>query len=232
MSISSRRAKHLATVSHSKGVIFDLDGVLFDTEPLHRTAWIRSLEAFGHSIDEESLMKWTGVPCRALAERYSETLNPKRDWKEYYHAKTRELKDLVHHRLVVYPGVPDLLRRLSRQFALGYATSNYRDDAFLMLTRAGIIDLLEAGVCYDDVKRHKPHPEPYLSAAELIACNPKNCYALEDSPSGLSSARAAGMCVFAVTSTYSADLLAGADAVFSSTVEACRRLIGETETPE
>ena len=208
-----------------KAVIFDLDGVLFDTEPMHRAAWMNSLELLGQSIDEESLIEWTGVPCRDLAERYADTLTPKRPWEAYYRAKTRALKALVNRQLAPYPGLPALLAELSQSFSLGFATSNYRDDAELMLNRAGIGDRFRVGICYDDTVNHKPDPEPYRSVAGLLGQDSSDCYALEDSPSGLASAKAAGMRVLAVTSTYPPEKLFGADKVFPGTVEACRFII-------
>ena len=213
-----------------KAVIFDLDGVLFDTEPMHRAAWMNSLKLLGHSIDEDSLIEWTGVPCRALAERYADALTPKRPWEAYYRAKTRELKALVSRQLAPYPGLPARLTELSRSFSLGFATSNYRDDAELMLNCAGINNRFQVGICYDDTVNHKPDPEPYRSVAHLLGENCSDCYALEDSPSGLASAKAAGMRVLAVTSTYPAEKLSGADMVFPATVEACRFIIREGNT--
>ena len=215
-----------------KAIIFDLDGVLFDSEPLHRAAWINSLKSLGHTIDEESLMEWTGIPCKALAERYSDTLVPRRPWTAYYQAKAAELKSLISRELIAFQDVPDLIATLSSRFLLGFATSNYRDDAELMLEQASLRDLFSAGVCFDDTVNHKPDPEPYLTAARKLECHPADCYALEDSPSGLTSAKSAGMRVFAITSTYQADELPGAHAVFSSTADACRAILKDKTPPQ
>ncbi len=83
----------------------------------------------------------------------------------------------------------------------------------------------KGSVCYEDVLNHKPDPEPYLKAADILNISPDNCIALDDSPSGCKSAKAAVMLTFGIAQSFPASELAMADSVFSSTAECCMWLI-------
>jgi HAD superfamily hydrolase (TIGR01509 family) len=208
------------TTGGIRAILFDLDGVLFDTEPLHRRAWIETMRRFGHEIDEQSLMRWTGIPCIDLAEHYEKTLSPYRPRDEYHDEKGRSFREIARRDLVAYPLVVEAIRELRTVLSLGYVTSNYRLDAALMLEVAGYSPLLPVGVAYEDVTKHKPDPEPYLTAARLIGIEPERCAVVEDSPSGVASARSAGMTVAAVTTTFTVAELSAAHRVFPDTKRA------------
>ena len=167
-------------------------------------------------------MEWTGIPCRSLAERYSATLKPHRDWKVYQSNKSKALRKIIREELVPFSGVPEALARLSDRIKLCYATSNYRDDAELMLDYAGLSRILTTGVTFEDIARHKPEPDPYLKAAGLVKAEVAYCVAIEDSPAGVASAIAAGMRVCAVTTSFSTIDLKEATLTFDNTLEACR----------
>ena len=203
------------------GVLFDLDGVLFDTEPLHRRAWMQAMRRLGHEIDEESLIAWTGIPCADLARHYEETLLPTVEWHIYHERKGEAFRRLIAEELRPYPGVPDLVREIASLCRVGHVTSNDRIDAELMLHTAGYAATLPVGVAYEDVTSRKPSPEPYLKAAGLFDLRPSRCIAVEDSPSGVASAVAAGMTVAAVTTTFSGGELADASQIFPDTAAAC-----------
>ncbi len=206
-------------------VIFDIDGVLFDTEPLHRKAWMETMRGFGHDIPEESLMKWTGVPCPDLAVHYQETLEPRNHWELYHDRKGEAFRDIVRRELVPFVGLEKMIAEIGGRIPIGFATSNMRDDAELMLEVTGLADRFSAGVAYDDCSRHKPDPEPYLSVASRLGVVPGCCAAIEDSPTGVEAAARAGLTVAAVSSTFGADAFARADKVFATTVEACEWLL-------
>jgi HAD superfamily hydrolase (TIGR01509 family) len=209
-----------------RAVVFDLDGVLFDSEPLHRRAWIESMQRLGHAVDEVQLLPWTGIPCRTLSEHFAQTLTPKRPWREYHDGKQARFQELVSRGLRVFEGVEALIVQLARCVPIAYATSNSRDDARIMLDAAHLSGRFSAGVTFDDVAEHKPHPEPYLRAAEMLAIPPRECIAVEDSPAGVRSAAAAGMHVVAVSTSVGKEQLARAHAVVASTADGCRTVLG------
>ena len=180
------------------------------------------MQSFGHAVTDESLIEWTGIPCSDLAREYERSLLPRRRWSEYADQKGREYRRIVKAELKGYPGVRRCLGDLSRSAALGYATSNHRVDADLVLSVTALDELFGFGVAYEDVTEHKPDPEPYLSVSAALGVAPGECIAVEDSPSGISSARRAGMMVAAVSTTFEGDELHEADRVFPATPDACR----------
>lgn len=213
-----------------RGVVLDLDGVLFDSEPIHRMAWMRTMESLGNPVEEHSLLRWTGIPCRLLAEHYAETIEPRREPDIYETQKGQAFRAIAAERLRAFSGVPELVARVSRELRAAFATSNTREDAELMLEVSGLRRYFVGGVTYDDVERHKPEPDPYLAAARLLSVAPDECAAVEDSEAGIRSAAAAGMTVLAVASSLSRDEIpeAGAEHVFESTEEALEWLLGRS----
>ncbi len=212
-----------------EAVIFDIDGVLFDTEPLHRKAWMRTMRSFGHEIPEESLIEWTGVPCPDLALHYQDTLTPRKSWRHYHDRKGVTFREIVRSELVPFDGLVRRLAELSGIVPVGFATSNVRKDAELMLEVTGLAGLFKSGVAYEDCSEHKPDPEPYLRVASMLGVDPQSCAAVEDSPAGVEAASSAGMTVAAVSSTFDAAAFEKADGVFASTTAACEWLLDEVQ---
>lgn len=209
------------SLSSPAGVLFDLDGVLFDTEPLHRRAWMDAMRGFGHQIDEDSLIAWTGIPCEDLALHYESNLKPVLPWRRYHEKKGEAFRRLVARELRPFPGVPEAVEQIAGICSTGYVTSNNRIDAELMLETSGLSAILPIGVAFEDVDLRKPAPDPYLKAAGILGVEPSRCVAVEDSPSGVASARAAGMTVAAVTTTFDKEVLSEASRIFPDTASAC-----------
>lgn len=216
---------------HVKAILFDLDGVLFNTEPLHRKAWIETMGSLGHAIDDEFLMPWTGIPCIDLATYFENNLSPSRDRALYHRQKGEMFRSIVQTELEAFGSVPALIRELAETIECGFVTSNDRIDADLMLEVAGYSRLLPIGVTYDDVERHKPDPEPYSVAASRLGVAPADCIVVEDSPSGVTSAKRAGMTVAGVTTSFGEDDLVGADVVHPDTKSACEWVISCLDAP-
>ena len=87
--------------------LFDLDGVLFNTEPLHRRAWIETMRGFGEAIDDAFLMPWTGIPCIELAAHLETSISPHRDRAIYHAAKGDAFRRIVETDLSPFPGALD-----------------------------------------------------------------------------------------------------------------------------
>ena len=120
------------------------------------------------------------------------------------------------------------IERIADRVAVAHVTSNDRIDADLMLGITGFDTLLKIGVAYEEVSRHKPAPDPYLAAAARLDIAPSRCLAFEDSPSGISSARNAGMAVAGIGTTFSVNELTRASRVFSSSTEGADWLLENT----
>lgn len=208
-------------------IIFDMDGVLFDSESLHCRAWLDTMSGFGHQVSEASVMAYVGKACRDLALHYQENMAPRRPWQEYLEGKRSAYQNLVRKELVPFAGLPETLDRLARKLPLGLATSSERQDVELMLAVGGVRRFFGAVVTHEDVAMHKPHPEAYLLAASRLGADPLRCVALDDSPTGIASAKAAGMLTLGIASTFPREMLSGSDLCFASTMEACRWLEDE-----
>ncbi|MFH0911917.1 MAG: HAD family phosphatase [Planctomycetota bacterium] len=210
-----------------RAVVFDMDGVLFDTEPMHIRAWQKGLASFGHAYKADYFLQWVGHSDEALATSLAEA-HGRMDLRDaYLVAKRREMHFLAQQELKPFPGVLDAVQGLSRRVPLGVATSSQRSELEYMLSLTNLAPFFRATVAYNDVAEHKPHPEPFLAVARRLGVPASACAALEDSPNGVRAAREAGMTVLAVTSTFSADALAEADRSFAATAEACAWLATE-----
>lgn len=204
-----------------RGVVFDLDGVLADSEGLHIEAWKLTLQRLQVPWQQVPLHQWVGVPDVRLVDQavidYRIPLSPRR----LLQRKRAAFRDLVARTLQPFEGVREELSTLD-SVPLGLATATPRREAELMLRVMGLRKLFRATVTGDDVRNPKPHPETYLTAARRIGLEPRDCLALEDSPVGLRSAREAGLTALAVVNTYGPEKLHEAQRIFASTAEAIR----------
>lgn len=181
-------------------VVFDMDGLLLDTESLARRALRLAGKDVGIELTEDFCALLIGVPadgCRLLLfEHYGEGAPADR----LFAAATRHLSALIEGgELRIKPGVTRLLDQLDRAgLPRVVATSSARGKALHHLEHAGIAGRFGAVVTRDEVRRGKPHPDIFLRAAEAVGAVPGRCIALEDSYNGVRAAHAAGMPVIMV----------------------------------
>ncbi|MBB2201510.1 HAD family hydrolase [Gluconacetobacter tumulisoli] len=182
------------------GVVFDMDGLLLDSESLAMDALIRAGVTLGYDVSDAFCRRMVGVAadgCRTLVrEAYGDTF-PLQDFFAAQEVHLRELVDAG--RLVLKDGVTPLLDYLDAEGiprAIATSSSRVRADHHLALT--GLRRRFDVIVTRDDVTRGKPDPEPYLTAARRIDVPPARCLALEDSHSGARAAHAARMPVIVV----------------------------------
>lgn len=177
-----------------KGAIFDMDGLLIDTEKLYLRYWKQSAADFGYDMRDEHV-----YAIRSLARKYS---IPKlkgffgEDFPtEEVRAHRTELINahIAEHGIDLKRGLFELLDYLrDKGIKLAVATATPRERTLKYLEKIGAADRFDAVVCGDMVTSGKPDPEIYLTAARELGLPPENCAAFEDSPNGLKAARAAG----------------------------------------
>lgn len=177
-------------------VLFDCDGVLVDSEPASEWAWRAALQEVGVEMDDFS--EWVGKTDQAMALHFGRvaSVSPTRLAGR---AADRLAEHLETEGLAVFPDAWDALGEAARAGIPQAVVSNserWRLDA--LLVAAGIGDMLPVRVSSDDVPRPKPDPDVYLRAAELLGVEPSRCLVVEDTPTGVAAARAAGMRVVAV----------------------------------
>jgi HAD superfamily hydrolase (TIGR01509 family) len=180
-------------------ILFDFDGVLVDSEPVHFQCWSEILSDFGLSLQWESwAAECIGVSDRQMLERMSRQVNPPIDVDTLYATYPRKrdrFRQLMEERMPFFEGARELFESL-RGYKLALVTSSGRAEVEPVLRKAGLFEYFSATVCFGDVVRIKPAPDPYLKAAELLAA--KRPLVVEDSDAGAESGRAAGFDVLRV----------------------------------
>lgn len=200
-------------------LLLDLDGTLVDSEPCHFAAHARLLATFGMSVTQADFEGHVGTGDRAFYRALMARHGVVGDADAWVERKTDLLLDIYREQgLHLRPGVMGLLERAAARGLYGYVvTSAERRVAALSLAVTGLAQRLAARLCYEDVLRHKPDPEPYLLAAARLSVPPAHCLVIEDSPSGVRAGKAAGCTVLGFAGVISGDrlLAAGADRVIT-----------------
>lgn len=173
--------------------IFDCDGTLADTMPLHYRAWKRLVGEYGGTFPEELFYQLGGKPTQQILEllrdvhglQVADTHAAARRKEEYFVA-------MMHQVAPIEPVV-----RIARQWhtirPLAVVSGGFRKNVEMTLDAIGIRALFDAVVCVEDYARGKPFPDPFLQAARLLNVPAEDCLVFEDSPLGLLAAEAAGM---------------------------------------
>ncbi len=208
-----------------RAVIFDLDGVLFDSEPVHRKAWLSVLKETGHPFTEKDLLPWTGLPCMDMSKELATQIGYEKPWEDLYHKKEGRYKQLITENNPFFPGLRDALEELKKKYRLGYATSTIGETVRILFDIAELTTIFEDGVVFEEVAHTKPHPETYQKAVSKLGLLSEKCAAVEDSIAGVESAKKAGLYTIGVCTTFSREELARADRTFETTLEACRWLL-------
>jgi sugar-phosphatase len=184
-------------------VLFDMDGTLIDSIPVVVRSWLRWAEEEG--VDPRRLVGFHGVPARGIAEKL---LPPERVDAAVERIEAIETADTDG--ITILPGALAALAALSGDDLCAIATSCTRVLADARIAATGL-PVPRVVVTASDVDRGKPHPDPFLLAAQRLGVDPAHCLVVEDAPGGLEAARAAGCATLAVTTTTEpADLVADA----------------------
>ncbi|MBI4736560.1 MAG: HAD family phosphatase [candidate division NC10 bacterium] len=197
-------------MTNNRGVIFDFDGVLIDSEPLHLRAFQEILPAFGRRLTEqEYYAQYIVYSDREVLERLlpaGETL------EAALVAKERRYRELVEAGVPVFRDGLALLSQTDG-WRVGLATGSLRSEVERILRSLGIRERFGTIVTREDCRKGKPDPEPFLLAARALGLAPHRCVVIEDTPGGVQAAKAAGMACVAVTHSCRRDSLVGADLV-------------------
>ena len=178
--------------------MFDLDGVLLDTEELWDEARRQLAEERGARWPDDAQRTTMGMSSPEWSRYMHDVIGLPEPPEQISAEVVRRLEALYRERLPLIPGALEAVRRIGAQWPLGIASSSNRPliDLFLELTRTR--DLFRATVSSEEVERGKPAPDVYLEAARRLGVDPAECAAIEDSENGIRSASAAGMRVVAI----------------------------------
>lgn len=187
-------------MSAYEAILFDFDGVLVDSEPVHFECWGEILRPFGITLPWDYYEKnCIGVSDRAMIQTLVELSVPPADFEAVYSQYPKK-KAMFRERMLVNPPAPpatlDLIRNLPNGLKVAVVTSSGRSEVEPILERIGILDRLDTTVYGGDVERLKPAPDPYLLAARRLGISA--ALVVEDSEAGIASGRAAGFDVLQV----------------------------------
>jgi beta-phosphoglucomutase len=196
-----------------KAVLFDMDGVLVDSEEFICKAAIEMFREKGLMVKPEDFIPFVGTGenryIGGVAEKYNFPLVIERDKKRTYEI----YEQIVHNKLKPLPGVLDFITSCrNKNLKIAVATSADEVKMKINLREIGIpVEAFDATVNGLQIERKKPFPDIYLKAAELLGVEPEKCLVVEDAPNGIQAARAAGMNCLAVMSSFKEIKLKDAD---------------------
>ncbi len=205
-----------------KGILFDMDGVLLDSEEYITRAGVLMFKEKGFTVKTSDFKPFTGMGenrfLGGVAERYNIPFDLEKDKARAYAI----YREITRGRLKPLQGVTDFIRRCRKKhLKLAVATSADEVKMLINLRETGLKeDLFDTLVNGLEVEHKKPHPEIYLLAAKRLGLDPKECLVVEDAISGMKAARAAGCKCLMLTSSFPAEAFDQADWVVSDLGEA------------
>lgn len=205
-----------------EGVIFDLDGVLIDSGAAHLESWRRLASRHGLGVSDAQFAQTFGRQNRDIIPILWGRPLPPSEVAALADEKESAYRDIVRGRIaeITMPGAIALIQDChAAGMKLAIGSSTPPENVELALSEMGVARLFSACVTSRDVTRGKPHPEVFLKAAERIDVDPARCVVIEDAPSGIEAALAAGCAAVGLTSHHPRERLAHAHAVIDALTE-------------
>ncbi len=194
-----------------EAIVFDFDGVIVDSEPLHHRAFAEVFATLGLDVDyDRYIREYIGFDDRDAIRHACRTVGKPlvdRTMRRLLAEKAAAFDRIVARGVAPIDGAIELVRAAAGRWPIAIASGALRSDIDLILPALNDDDLaacFAAIVTADDVARSKPDPATYLKAAERLGAAPAVCLAIEDTPTGLASAKAAGMRTLGIATSYEA----------------------------
>jgi len=189
-----------------RAVIFDMDGVIAETEHIHIEAEKQTMLGYGVKISPEELHRYTGTTAKFMFDNLIKKYKLNTTFEKIFLEKEKILFRLIRNDLQPTKGVIELLWMLKREnIKLAIASSSHRRLIRYVLEELNILDLFDSIVGAEDISRSKPNPEIFLKSARNLGVNAGECLVVEDSTLGVAAAKIAGMKVVGYRNPNSGD---------------------------
>jgi beta-phosphoglucomutase family hydrolase len=185
----------------SKAIIFDCDGTLVDSMPVHFLAWHETMTKYGIRFPEDRFYALGGMPSHRIIELLSREQNIPMDANSVAHEKEMAFLDRIDMLVPIEP-VLTVARQSRGQKPIAVASGGFRNIIMRQLTQIAMDDWFDAVVTAEDTQRHKPEPDVFLEAARRMGIAPENCLVFEDADLGVEAARRANMPCIDVRTFY------------------------------
>ena len=175
-----------------KAYLFDCDGTIADSMPLHYRAWKQALGEWKCDFDEKRFYEWGGMPIAEIIA----TLNQKHGLQMPVSQLAERKENLYYELLHELKAVPEVLEHIEDghgRIPFAVVSGSTRDSVVASLTALQLLDRFDTLVCAGDYEKSKPDPEPFLCAAKRLDVAPEECLVFEDTDMGVQAAQAAGM---------------------------------------
>ena len=200
-----------------RAIIFDMDGVIVDSEPRHERAFREVFTEMGYGETHGiHFPEYYGRSDRALWVDFIAKHNPAQSLEELSDWKQRKFLEMIRQDQPIFEDLPQLVHRLSLVYKLGLASGSYHDVIDAILALKDLRKFFPVVVSVQDVERGKPAPDVFLRAADLLKIDPKECCVIEDSAAGVDAAIAAGMTVIGITNSIPREKLCRAHHVVTT----------------
>lgn len=198
------------------GLLLDFDGVVVDSEPLYEKAMNIQFDKYRIAVDKEDWLFFKGKDMKAVFEylekKHPHPLDIDRMSRDYRVDLLREFKENMRF----IPGFRDFFDACKSEFLNILVTSTSREVMEWTFDNVPVDNIFSDMITSNEVRHTKPHPEPYLLAAERIGIPMERCVVIEDSLNGIRAGKAAGAKVIGIATTFGADMLREADLIVSS----------------
>lgn len=189
-----------------EGVIWDVDGVILDSEQVHAETESEVAGRFGIKITPSDVIKlYSGVHINQELEDMARRANKPLPLKQALEIRREILARHIEQGVPLIPGVDEVLHSLSGQYKQGLVTQSEKSFVEAALEHAGILNLFGARIYGEDIEKPKPNPRPFLQAARILNVSPEMTAVIEDSESGFKAAKAAGMLLIARKAYHNQD---------------------------
>ncbi|HON05354.1 MAG TPA: HAD family phosphatase [bacterium] len=198
-----------------KAIIFDVDGVIFDSEILHKIAWEEVFTKYNITLDEDDYFNGIGVSDRDFLERLKreEKIPDFIDFEDLIAQKNTKILKVSKNNTRILPEIYEFISTLSGQYKIAVASNSSKEFITNLLETSGLMNFFSVILGRQDIIKPKPAPDIYIKCSQKLGILPQYCCVIEDSPTGIKAAKNAGMYCIAICSTLEKKFLLEADLI-------------------